>query len=156
MGRILFQSKGASKYRFLSNFWLAPFVADGETFATVEHYYQAQKFVHDRAWFEAVRDAATPREAKFLGSPEAHGPVSPTWDERRVKVMLKGVRLKFSQNQDLKQQLLATGEDELVEYAPWGDTFWGVDKRGDGLNMLGQILTQVRAELRQGETYDNP
>jgi ribA/ribD-fused uncharacterized protein len=147
--KILFQSRGAAAYRYLSNFWLAPITADGQVFATVEHYYQAQKFVHDPEWFKAVQDAPTPRDAKWLGSAKAKGPISPTWDERRVKVMIKAVRLKFSQHPDLREKLLATGDDELVEYAPWGDTFWGVDKRHEGLNMLGQILMQVRAELRQ-------
>lgn len=30
------------------------------------------------------------------------------------------------QNEELKQKLLATGNEELVEGNNWGDTFWGM------------------------------
>ena len=60
------------------------------------------------------------------------------------------VRAKFTQNQDMKQQLLATGNLVLVEGNGWHDTFWGVDlKTGEGENHLGRILMQVREELRE-------
>ena len=59
------------------------------------------------------------------------------------------VRAKFTQNQDMKQQLLATGNLVLEEGNGWHDTFWGVDlKTGEGENHLGRILMQVREELR--------
>jgi len=61
--------------------------------------------------------------------------------------MLWGVREKFKQ-EDLKQMLLDTGDQELVEGNTWNDTFWGVC-RGEGQNNLGKILMKVRMELRQ-------
>ena len=42
----------------------------------------------------------------------------------------------------------------LVEGNKWGDQFWGMC-RGYGLNRLGGILMQIRAELREGKTDDN-
>ena len=44
--------------------------------------------------------------------------------------------------------MLSTGEKVIVENAP-GDYYWGCGKDGSGLNRLGQILEQVRKELRQ-------
>ena len=51
---------------------------------------------------------------------------------------------------DLRRQLLETGDEELVEKAP-RDYFWGCGASGSGKNMLGQILMEVRSELRERE-----
>jgi predicted NAD-dependent protein-ADP-ribosyltransferase YbiA (DUF1768 family) len=61
--------------------------------------------------------------------------------------MYQCVKDKFTRNQDLKEQLIATGNEELVEGNTWGDIYWGVS-RGRGKNMLGKILMRVREELR--------
>lgn len=58
------------------------------------------------------------------------------------------VRAKFEQNPDLRQKLLSTGSEELIEGNTWGDTFWGVCK-GSGQNWLGRILMFVRDEVRE-------
>ena len=48
----------------------------------------------------------------------------------------------------LRQQLLDTGDAELVEGNSWNDTFWGVSARtGKGKNWLGRLLMQVRGEM---------
>jgi N-glycosidase YbiA len=41
--RILYFTRDREIFRFLSHFHPAPIVLDGETWPTVEHYYQAQK-----------------------------------------------------------------------------------------------------------------
>lgn len=56
------------------------------------------------------------------------------------------VNCKFSQNKKLAEQLMATGEEDLVEGNDWGDRYWGVC-RGVGKNKLGQILKRIRSEL---------
>jgi predicted NAD-dependent protein-ADP-ribosyltransferase YbiA (DUF1768 family) len=60
------------------------------------------------------------------------------------------VRAKFSQNPELCDQLLDTGDKTLIEGNHWGDRFWGVCD-GVGENHLGQILEKVRTELRSNE-----
>ena len=59
--------------------------------------------------------------------------------------MLTGLRYKFS-NPDLKEKLLATGNEELVEGNWWGDQYWGICD-GIGKNKLGKLLMKVRKEL---------
>jgi predicted NAD-dependent protein-ADP-ribosyltransferase YbiA (DUF1768 family) len=63
-----------------------------------------------------------------------------------------GIREKFK-NQKLAQDLLETGELELIEGNNWHDNFWGscsCPKCGSGgLNYLGKILMRIRAELSQ-------
>ena len=62
--------------------------------------------------------------------------------------MYEIVLAKFTQNPDLKEELLATGDEHLEEGNTWGDAIWGtVD--GVGENRLGKILMRVRDELNE-------
>lgn len=62
------------------------------------------------------------------------------------------VRAKFSQNPDLLQRLIDTGDMELTEGNRWHDRYWGVDlMSGEGENHLGIILMKVRTELGGAE-----
>ncbi len=69
------------------------------------------------------------------------------WEEVKDEIMYKVVTCKFTQNQDLKEKLLAAGDKTLIEGNTWNDRYWGVC-RGKGQNKLGQILMRVREELR--------
>lgn len=154
---IYFQSKGAEEHRFLSNFWLSPFTLSVEwdcgpmTFATVEHYYQAMKAVTYND-FRAIATAPTPREAKDLG---AKIKMTHIWEAEgrnsyllvKEQIMLAALQAKFRQNPELRAKLLGTQNRPLFEYAPWGDTHWGVDKDYMGRNMLGVLLMYVRSTI---------
>lgn len=61
--------------------------------------------------------------------------------------MRAAVRRKFDVHADIRAVLLGTGDEELVENAP-GDYYWGCGADGSGRNMLGSILMEVRAALR--------
>ncbi len=63
--------------------------------------------------------------------------------------MLDLLRIKFT-IPTLRERLLATGDQTLIEGNTWGDTYWGVC-RGVGLNNLGTLLMQVREECRAEE-----
>ena len=78
---------------------------------------------------------------------------------------VRGLLAKFSQNADLKKQLLDTGDAWLVECAH-SDIIWACgirlneDERFDaskwrGQNILGFALMEVRSILRKAEEYDN-
>ena len=60
--------------------------------------------------------------------------------------MTEIVRTKFEQNSDIRQKLIDTYPEELIEGNYWHDTFWGVCE-GVGENHLGQILMQIRREF---------
>lgn len=57
------------------------------------------------------------------------------------------VMAKFTQNEDLKEKLLSTGNTYLEEGNTWGDRIWGVVD-SNGANLLGNILMNVRKELQ--------
>ena len=58
--------------------------------------------------------------------------------------MLAGLRAKFSQNKDLQQKLLKTGNRKLRQHTHT-DKYWGDGgKSNNGKNRLGVLLMQVR------------
>jgi len=131
----------SGKFRFLSNFHPSPVTFEGLDYPSVEHAYQAAKTT-DQSARDEIRLSATAGAAKKLGRRVV---MRPDWESIKLGVMEELVRQKFA-DPDLKEALLATGCDELIEGNYWGDTFWGVCK-GVGHNHLGQILMKVRSEL---------
>lgn len=131
------------KYRFLSNFWNAPVVYEGITFQNNESAFQAMKTLdlEERKHFANL----TPNEGKRRGR---RVKLREDWEEVKFNIMLDICRAKFTQNEDLKQKLIATGDEYLQETNTWNDRCWGVCK-GIGDNNLGLILMKVREELKK-------
>jgi ribA/ribD-fused uncharacterized protein len=139
----------AGPFAFLSNFSSSPISIGGLTFPTVEHAFAAAKTLDSTKRVE-IAAAPTPGKAKRLGRKVA---LRPHWDDMRVSMMTRLVRLKF-QEPTLRAQLLATGDALLVEGNRWNDVFWGVCN-GVGENQLGQILMRVRTEARGADRERN-
>jgi ribA/ribD-fused uncharacterized protein len=135
---------------FLSNFWTASVVVDSKKFPTTEHAYQAFKTL-DPEWFSAVQNARSAGQAKKLGN---QVPLRKDWETAKDEVMRKCLVAKFS-IPELRDQLLATGDAELVEGNNWHDRHWGKcnckNCGGEGKNMLGKMLMQLRDELRSAK-----
>lgn len=132
-------------YGCFSNFSRHGVELDGLWWPTTEHYFQAQKFA-GTPFAEQVRLAASPKRAAELGRNRAW-PLRPDWESVKDAVMLKAVQCKFGTHSELRQLLLGTGDEEIVENAP-NDYYWGCGADGSGKNQLGQTLMQVRAILR--------
>ena len=132
------------KYYFLSNFFLAEVTYNGLTYQNNEAAFQAQKTYSKEERIEFT--TLEPRDAKRRGRRVR---LRKDWEQVKDRIMEEIVRAKFSQNEELKEQLLATGDAQLVEGNRWNDRYWGVDIRsGVGENHLGKILMKVRSELR--------
>lgn len=129
---------------FLSNFWPAVVTYDGETYASVEHAYQAAKTL-DLELRRAVREAPTGAAAKKKGQAIPSSKLRPDWPELKLQIMEDLLRQKFA-HADLRAQLLATAPKRLVEGNTWGDTFWG-SVSGVGENHLGRLLMEIRRDL---------
>lgn len=132
-------------YGCFSNFSPHGFLLDGLYWATSEHYFQAQKFV-GTPHLEKVRQMKTPKDAANLGRNRALS-LRPDWEQVKDTVMRKAVLQKFTTHANIREILLSTGDEALVENSPI-DYYWGCGKDGSGQNKLGQILVEVREILR--------
>ena len=134
-----------NEYYFLSNFYEIPVIYKGITYQNTEAAFQAQKCKTDKEKEEFSNLNAS--ESKKLGRRIS---LRPDWEQIKVQEMKNIVLAKFEQNSDLREKLLATGHTYLEEGNTWGDKIWGT-VNGNGRNLLGQILMEVREELREKE-----
>lgn len=127
---------------YLSNFFNVPVRYDGITYQNNEAAFQAQKCIEykDRMAFIGL----PPNRAKAMGR---RVKLRKDWEDVKNRIMYEICLAKFVQNKELREALLSTKDEELVEGNTWNDTYWGVCN-GKGLNMLGKILMRVRSELR--------
>lgn len=110
------------------------------TFASSEHTYQAMKSLDHDEW-AVIAFCETPGKAKRAAK---NLTLREDWNLVKVDVMREVVFAKFSQNEDLRKRLLATGQKEFFEVNDWGDSFWGCDSKLRGENWLGRILFETR------------
>jgi len=150
-------------YGFLSNFRVAIFNLNGQSWPSVEHSYQAAKMVNEEDK-QRIACAETPALAKKLGN---ICPMREDWEQlvgtpalhdlfrdkqgvvvERVKdhFMFSALIAKFTQRKELREALLLTGAEDLVENSPT-DFYWGIGRDGTGLNKLGRMLQLVRVRL---------
>jgi ribA/ribD-fused uncharacterized protein len=132
------------EFRFLSNFWPCFVELDGMWFPSVEHAYQAAKTLDKEKRRSFTDTSVSPGLAKKWGSTLS---LRNDWEAIKVDVMRRLLEQKFNRP-DLREKLLATGPQELVEGNYWGDTFWGVC-RGVGQNNLGKLLMAIRMNLKE-------
>lgn len=144
---IKFYKRQEPYYEF-SNFAEFAIEVDGEKYPTNEHYFQAAKF-QDPALHKKVREADGPGKAFKLGrNPGYREKIRSDWESFRLQAMTTAVQAKFTQHDELRKLLLATGDAHLIEDSPV-DYFWGVGADGSGKNKLGLILMEVRASLKE-------
>jgi ribA/ribD-fused uncharacterized protein len=142
----------------LSQWWPAPFVVDGVTYRTAEHWMMAEKarLFADAATLEQVVQAPTPAAAKSLGR-AVRGFSEDRWAAARYDIVVAGNLAKFSQNDELRVYIVATRPRVLVEASPL-DRVWGIGLAGEderamapsrwrGANLLGFALMEVRERL---------
>ncbi|CAK9327818.1 unnamed protein product [Citrullus colocynthis] len=156
---IIFFYKTWDPYGAFSNFSRHPIQLTDENgndciWLTVEHYYQAHKFVGiddpvAQDCVEKIKSARSPEEAARIGrSMQRQHPkmIRSDWRTAKLDIMYRALKCKFSSYPHLKSMLLSTAGSVLVEASPH-DLFWGGGRDGEGLNYLGRLLMQLRAEF---------
>jgi N-glycosidase YbiA len=139
-------------YGYFSNFSPHAIELDGQHWPTVEHYYQAQKFLGSELEYlmTKIRSATSPELAAAIGREPHHLP-SADWPQRKLAVMEKALHQKFTDHLDLRQLLVDTGTAKIIEDSPV-DYFWGCGLDRSGKNHLGEILMQIRAANTHNQT----
>ena len=153
-GTILFYERADKKTYFLTNFYAATVKVNGIVWKTSEHFFQAQKFIGNQHLMNLVRKKDTPLQA-FKLTRDYPTDVNPNWANYKDSAMLIAVRAKFTQHKHLHSALMATNNNVLVEHTT-NDVYWGDGGgSGQGYNVLGQILMQVRSEIKNKIIYHN-
>lgn len=136
-------NKFVGEYAFLSNFFEIPIYYSGILYQNSEAAFQAQKTLdpEERKKFSTLSS----NEAKKKGR---HVALRDDWEQVKDDIMFDIVLSKFASNPVLKNLLLNTNNEELIEGNTWNDTYWGVCN-GEGENHLGKILMKVRSLLKE-------
>lgn len=129
--------------RWLSNFHECEIIYEGISYPTTEHAYQAAKSL-DKNVRRAIAALPKARHAMHIGRALR---VRGDWEQIKFAVMKEVNLYKFYNHPQLKEKLLATGNDELIEGNNWGDKIWGMCD-GEGENNLGKILMEIRHEIQ--------
>ncbi len=143
---------------YLSNWYMSDFVADNIKFTSMEQYmmYKKAQLFNDKEIMQEILSTDNVGKIKMLGrSVKNYDEVM--WNGVRQIVVYEGLYAKFSQNESLREKLLATENDILAECAV-SDCIWGIglamndDKRLSteewrGQNLLGFAIMQVREKL---------
>lgn len=150
---IRFYRASERPYGAFSNLYRRPVELDGVVYPTSEHAYQAGK-----ARKPAVREWLMSAPSPALLAMAAHGlyywDIAPGWSTTKFDRMRRVLMAKFTQHDDLKELLLGTGNARLVESATVDNEvnrLWG-EVNGEGRNMLGTLLMEVRQELRAAQS----
>ena len=151
-GAVVFDGKEDPYYE-LSDSYERPIVIDGEIWPSVRHYIEAQKFVYPddryKEYVMSVRVAISPEEAIRMGKSETH-PIRPDWKEVRDQLMFKALAAKFTQHRDLYDLLVNDTDDALIVKHTEEDHYWGDGENRTGKSVLGNLLMELRGQLRRG------
>jgi ribA/ribD-fused uncharacterized protein len=146
---IRFYRASEKPYGAFSNLFRRPVTFEGETFATSEHAYQAGKARKPevKRW---LMEAPSPALLAMAAHGLYYWDVAPGWSKTKFDRMRRVLYSKFTQHPDLMDLLLSTGDAKLIETATVDNEvnrLWG-EVNGNGRNMLGEMLMELRAQLR--------
>ena len=150
---------------YLSNWYPSSFTVDGVAFSSMEQFMMYRKAIcfGDEAVAAQILSTSDVAKIKSLGRQVSNYDES-MWNGIRQIVVYEGLLAKFSQNEELKAKLKATGNAVLAECAV-KDRIWGIGlsmkdpdrlnkAKWNGQNLLGYALMMVRERLQQDYSWE--
>lgn len=144
---------------YMSNWYKSDFIVNGKKYCCNEQYMMEQKVLlfGDTETAEKIMHETDQMTIKNLGK-AAKGFNERIWNGNKQIIMYRGLMAKFTQNVELRETLVSTGNAILVEASPT-DHVWGIEMSADdpdaldmnkwkGENLLGFALMAVRYELK--------
>ena len=148
-GKLYFNSR-TPYFNIFSNFYEEPLQINGEFWKSGEHFYQAAKFAlnglqEDDNIYRIIVKAETPGTAKRLADEyfSEENKVRSHQALRTFVAMSQMLTVKFAPGTLARKRLMQTGDLELIHLSG-SDFFWGQNRKGDGKNLLGKALMQMR------------
>ena len=143
---------------YLSNWYLSDFTVDEIKFTSMEQdmMYQKAMCFNDNDIAAQILETNDVVQIKALGR-LVHNYNDHHWNGVRQVVIYEGLIAKFSQNEELLDKLISTGNTLLAECAV-KDRIWGIGlsmtdpdrfdrTKWNGTNLLGYALMMVRDKI---------
>ena len=130
-----------------------PIKYNGKVWLTSEALFQSMRYDDDSVK-EIIRGEKSPMGAKMKAKKNRDQMVVVPMSELDVENMRKCVKMKFDAHPQLKRQLMNTKDSFIYEdignrngerHKFWGAKKWS-ESEGDGNNMMGKILMDLREE----------
>lgn len=154
----------AERFTFFYGGWASQwaaseFILDGVKYNCAEQYMMAQKAIlfGDQAALAIIMGTDNPKIQKAAGR-TVQGFDKEIWEQNAKLFVYRANFAKFTQNAEALMWLLSTDGTTLVEASPW-DKIWGIGldasdplakdrNTWQGTNWLGEIVTQVREDIK--------
>ena len=130
----------------LSFYHIFPIIVRDKKYTSVAHYYFDNKY--DSKYTKIAANFAP--NVEFLISMLGNLRVNADWSCQRKRIMYEALEAKFIKNKDMRAQLLATGDNLLINEC--ADSYWGVAK-SYGRNTYGEILMEIRSNIRANNIH---
>lgn len=136
------------KAEFLSLDYLCDVTFDDITYPSATNLFYAMKAT-DRGMMRKIARLSPKKVRQKMASWE-----NEDWETNKLHYLEKACRVKFDTNPELKKQLIATGDAELINRVAHMDDWLGVRQDGSGKNSLGKVLMKIRKTYIDDEKRD--